>query len=154
MVRQFKGCFATFGIALFIRCDNGPPSSEWPWRLSTKSTSLTCISPPPATLRVQGLLKEGVALVKKTKEEALAAFESTRSKNGFSQDHLFFVRNWQNPSLPNLITEPVVEEMVEARNRVRAGGMVKTVWRAKKVGQSCTEATRSDDASLKQRIGA
>ena len=80
-----------------------------------------------------GAAERGVGLVKKTNEEglcleeALAAFENTRSESGFSPDQLFFLRNLQNPSLPNLITEPVVEEMVEARNRARAGGTVKIV---------------------------
>ena len=39
---------------------------------------------------------------------------------------MFFLRNWQDPSLPSLLAEPVEEEMVKARDRVRAGGMVKT----------------------------
>ena len=35
------------------------------------------------------------------------------------------MRNWQDPNLPNLLAEPVVEELVEARNRVKVGNKVK-----------------------------
>ena len=38
---------------------------------------------------------------------------------------MFFLRNWQDPNLPNLLAEPVVEELVEARNRVKVGNKVK-----------------------------
>ena len=71
------------------------------------------------------------AIMKKTKEEglcfeeALAAFKNTRNKSGFSPNQLFFLRNWRDPSLPNLLAEPEMEEMVKARNRVRAGAMMK-----------------------------
>ena len=35
------------------------------------------------------------------------------------------MRNWRDPILPILKAEPVVEEMVEARDRVRAGDKMK-----------------------------
>ena len=38
---------------------------------------------------------------------------------------MFFLRNWRDPNLPNLLAEPLVEEMVEARERVRAENNVK-----------------------------
>ena len=56
----------------------------------------------------------------------LAALKkNTRKKSCFSPNQLFFLRNWRDPSLPNLLAEPVVEEMVEARDIVRAGNKVK-----------------------------
>ena len=72
------------------------------------------------------------AIMKKTEQErscfkeALAAFQKTRNKNGFSPNQLFFLRNWRDPNLRNLLAKPVVEEIVEARERVRAGEKVKT----------------------------
>ena len=51
-------------------------------------------------------------------EEALAAFRNTRNESGYSPNQ-FFLMNWRDPNLPHLLSEPVVEEMVEARDRVR-----------------------------------
>ena len=39
---------------------------------------------------------------------------------------MFFLRNWRDPNLSNLLAEPVVEAMVEARDEIRAGNKVKT----------------------------
>ena len=36
------------------------------------------------------------------------------------------MRNWCDPNLPHVLAEPVVEEMVKARDRVKAGRKVRT----------------------------
>ena len=52
-------------------------------------------------------------------EEALAVFRNTRNESGYSPNQLFFLRNWQDPKLPDLRAELVLEEMVKARERVK-----------------------------------
>ena len=38
---------------------------------------------------------------------------------------LFFLRNWRDPKVPILLTNPSAEEMVKVRDRVRVSGKVK-----------------------------
>ena len=58
-------------------------------------------------------------------EEALAVFRNTRNESGYSLNHLFFLRNWGDHNLPDVLAEPVVEEMEKARERVKVGRKVK-----------------------------
>ena len=53
-------------------------------------------------------------------EEALAVFRNTRNESGYSPNQLFFLRNWRDHNLPDVLAEPVMEEMEEARERVKA----------------------------------
>ena len=57
-------------------------------------------------------------------EESLAVFRNTRNESGYSPNQLFFLRNWWDPNLPHMLVEPVVEEMVEATDKVKAGSKV------------------------------
>ena len=57
-------------------------------------------------------------------EEALAVFKNTRNESGYSPNQLFYLRNWRDPNLPRVQDEPVVEEMVKARDRIRLGRKV------------------------------
>ena len=72
----------------------------------------------------EGLIKQ---TVKKTNEEgscfeeALAVFMNTRNKSSYSLNQLFFLRNWRDHNLPELMAEPVMEEMEKARERVKGG---------------------------------
>ena len=52
-------------------------------------------------------------------EEAIAVFRNTRNKSGYSPIQLFFLRNWRDNNLPDLIAEPVVEEMKKASEGVK-----------------------------------
>ena len=54
-------------------------------------------------------------------EESLAVFRNTGNESGYSPNQLFFLRNWLDPNLPHMLVEPVVQEMVEATDKVRAG---------------------------------
>ena len=69
-----------------------------------------------------GLIKQ---IMKKTEEggsrleEAMAVFRNTRNKSGYSPIQLFFLRNWRDHNLPDLLAEPVVEEMKKAREGVK-----------------------------------
>ena len=71
-----------------------------------------------------GLIKQ---TMKKTKEEgscfkeALAVFIDTWNKSSYSLNQLFFLRNWRDHNLPELMAEPVMEEMEKARERVKGG---------------------------------
>ena len=77
-----------------------------------------------AAERGVGLIKQ---LMKKTEEEglcleeALAVFRNTRNESGYSPNQLFFLRNWRDHNLPDLRAEPVMEEMENARERVKGG---------------------------------
>ena len=42
-------------------------------------------------------------------EEALAVFRNTRNESGYSPKQLFFLRNWRDHNLPDLLAELVVE---------------------------------------------
>ena len=61
---------------------------------------------------------------KKTEEEgsdmkeALAVFRNTSNE---SPNQLFFLRNWRDHNLPDLTAEPVMEEMMKAREMVNGG---------------------------------
>ena len=56
---------------------------------------------------------------------AFASYKTTRTKSGFSPAQLFFLRNVRTPGTPSLWQEPVLEEMVQARDRVRAARATK-----------------------------
>ena len=53
-------------------------------------------------------------------DTAFAAYKTTRTESGFSPAQLFFLRNVRTPRSPSLWEEPAVEDMVVARDRVRA----------------------------------
>ena len=71
------------------------------------------------------------AIMKKTEEdgsdfeEALAVFKNTRNESSYSPNQLFYLRNWRDPYLPHVHEEPAVEDMVNARDRVRHGRSLK-----------------------------
>ena len=48
-------------------------------------------------------------------------YRNTRNESGYSTNQLFFLLNWRDPKLPDLRAEPLVEEMVKARERVKGG---------------------------------
>ena len=52
-------------------------------------------------------------------EEAIAVFRNTRNKSRYSPIQLFILRNWRGNNLPDLMAEPVVEEMKKAREGVK-----------------------------------
>ena len=54
-------------------------------------------------------------------EAAMSVFRNTRNESGFSPNQLFFLRNWRDHNLPDLRPEPVLEEMVKARDMVKGG---------------------------------
>ena len=134
-VRQLKRWFSTFIVARSSRCDNGPPFFSMGFKDFCDKYCIDLQHTSPYNLVSFGAAERGVGLVKgimkKTEEkglcfeEALAAIKNTRNESGFSPNQLFFLRNLRDPSLPNLLAEPVVEEMMEARDRVRARAMVK-----------------------------
>ena len=47
-------------------------------------------------------------------EEALAVFRNTRNESSYSPNQLFFLRNWQDHNLLDMLAEPLVEEMEKA----------------------------------------
>ena len=47
-------------------------------------------------------------------EEALAVFRNTRNESSYSPNKLFFLRNWQDHNLLDMLAEPLVEEMEKA----------------------------------------
>ena len=54
-------------------------------------------------------------------EEALAVFRNTRNESGYSPNQFFFLRNWRDHNLPDVLAEPVMEKLAEARERFKAG---------------------------------
>ena len=58
-------------------------------------------------------------------ETAFAAYKTTRTESGFSPAQLFFLRNVRTAKTPSLWQEPIVEEMVVARDRIRAARATK-----------------------------
>ena len=58
-------------------------------------------------------------------ETALAAYKTTITESGFSPAQLFFLRNVRTAKSPSLWQEPSVEEMVVARDRIRAARATK-----------------------------
>ena len=40
-------------------------------------------------------------------------------------NQLFYLRNWRDPKLQNILSEPSIVEMVKARDRVRVSNKVK-----------------------------
>ena len=113
VVRQLKRWFATFDVARSIRYDNGPPFFSMAFKALCDEYCIDLQITSPYKTKEEGLCKE----------EALAAFKNTRNEDGLSPNQLLFLRNWRDPSLQSLLAVPVVE-MVRARDRVRAGGMV------------------------------
>ena len=49
-----------------------------------------------------------------------ASHKTTRTESGFSPAHLFFLRNVRTPGTQSFWKELVMEDMVQARDRVRA----------------------------------
>ena len=58
-------------------------------------------------------------------KDAFAAFKNTRKESRYFPNQLFYLRNWRETKLPNILAEPSMEEMVKARDRVRVGKKVK-----------------------------
>jgi len=81
-----------------------------------------------AAERSIGVLK---AILKKVDQEgscfetALAAYKTTRTESGYSPAQLFFLRNVRTARSPSLWQEPRMEDMVEARDRIRAARATK-----------------------------
>ena len=128
-VRQLKRWFATFGVARSIRCDNGLPFQGKEFREFCNEYKIRLDLTAPYNPESSGAAERGVGsikqIMKKTglegadMEEALAVFRNTRNESWYNPNQLFFLRNWRDPSLPDLRAEPVLEEMVKAREGSR-----------------------------------
>ena len=118
-------------MARSVRCDNRPPFFGKAFEEFCKEYGIQLNLTSPYSPESSGAAERRVGLVKKIMkkteeegscaEEAMSVFRNTRNESGYSPNQLFFLRNWQDPNLPDLRTEPEVEEMVKARDRVRGG---------------------------------
>ena len=59
--------------------------------------------------------------IKRVLRRLRGVFRNTWNESGYSPNQLFFLRNWRDHNLPDVLAEPVMEEMEEARERVKAG---------------------------------
>ena len=109
-----------------------------------------------------GLIKQ---IMKKTeeegsdKEDALAVFRNTRNESGYSPIQLFSLRNWRDHNLPDLTAEPVMEEMVKAREMVNGGcykvreDELKAAWPALHAGDMVRgQHPQTKEWSLKEEV--
>ena len=130
-IKQLKRWFATFGMSRSIRCDNDPPffSKGFQEFCDKHCIQMNLTSPynPESSGAAEcneGLIK---TIMEKTEkegscfEEALAVFGNTRNESGYSPNQLFFLRNWWDHNLPNLLAELVPEEMEKSRERIKGG---------------------------------
>ena len=112
-----------------IRCDNGPPFFGKEFREFCDEYNIRLDLTAPYDPKSSGAAERGEGLIKQImmkmeeewsdKEEALAFFRNTRNESGYSPNQLFFLCNWREHNLPDLRAEPVMEEMVKARERVK-----------------------------------
>ena len=117
------------GVSRSIRCDNGPPFFGKEFREFCDKYNIGLDLTAPYDPKSSGSAERGVGLIKQImmkmeeewsdKEEALAFFRNTRNESGYSPNQLFFLCNWREHNLPDLRAEPVMEEMVKARERVK-----------------------------------
>ena len=135
VAKQLEVWFNMFGAVRFVRADRGPPFSSAAflgfcksWNISLNLTTPYCPTSSGGAECSIGVLKE---ILKKVDTEgscfetAFAAYKTTRTESGFSPAQLFFLRNVRTAKTPSLWQEPIVEEMVVARDRIRAARATK-----------------------------
>ena len=163
-VRQLKRWVATFGVSRSIRCDNGPPFFGRGFKELCDKYCIGLELTSPYNTESSGAAERGAGLIKltmkKTKEEgsyfeeALAVFMDTWNKSSYSLNQLFFLRNWRDHNLPELMAEPGIKEMEKARERVKGGCKkfeeddAKKAWPKPHAG----DMVRGQDPKTKERI--
>ena len=135
VAKQLTSWFNMFGAVRYVRADRGPPFSSAAFldfckacNISLNLTAPYCPTSSGGAESCIGVLKQ---ILKKVETEgscfetAFAAYKTTRTESGFSPAQLFFLRNIRTPNSPSLWREPNVEDMVVARDRIRAARATK-----------------------------
>ena len=130
VIKQLVVWFNMFGAVRYVRSDRGPPFSSTAFADFCKSWNICLNLTAPYSPISSGGAERSIGVLKailnKVDQEgscfetALAAYKTTRTESGYSPAQLFYLRNVRTARSPSLWQEPRIEEMVEARDRIRA----------------------------------